>query len=599
MEACRAGYRISPIFPINNAVPPDFASDRISWILFLGPVHPGILEGTTFHRLFLTLGLFNILIFSDTEETRQEAQNFALSNGLRWEQWQLVGNRVFSVDFSPQQSPALPVPPPIAQPIPGLPEALLPSIREYRALTLACASRASIFTPDVLDDLHRFDSLFRQALQDATIDSVVKLGSLANANAALSRFLSQTYSGASPIHATETYFSTHSLLGIGIASLALVRIRRFVEEVIAQLRMTDRLKSLRNRRPNPTPLQSLSGIDDFWLQDHLSFEHDGDKEPANDPTDIRSLPLLTFFSGRDGFRSTEFSLSAPLEVVSSCNSLPWSIQTITHEISHVIVENIIATVLPRPDDIEAISGIVRLLQPGQLHMTLFEQLTAYVCFGVWQMSTAENVVDEGISPALLSERLNTFWFELQEILTHTLDFLYFYKADPHAYVGALWVSWDVIPNIKSRIPEYLTRCLCALHSNNLRRGKEGQEITVDQLHANLLLAQENFPAAIYIPQAIRELEDRRLYYITRLQKRAVLVKFVRYFLHSPTIEQKIMRGITPKDPEVGSLGFMSGEFSNLRIANPLRFIEEVSKDRQGDGLRSAWILTQLAFRGDT
>lgn len=594
MAVCRAGFRISPIFVINKANPPDFLVGSRTWILFLGPVHPGDLYDPPCNRMFLSLGLFNVLFFSETEEMRQAVRGFADSHQIRWEEWEIQGNQLAKVHFCSGVQIHHPLPPGVANPISSAEptRGLVPAIREYRALMLTCVTQAQIFTPDVAPDLLLFDDLFKQALQDDSItDNVAKLGSLVIANASLSRFLSQTYSGTSPILETEVHFSTHSLLGIGIASLALMRIRRFIDEAFTRTRITDLLEALHKLPAHSTPLlQSLSSTDEFWERDHLFGSGSTVGHTAIHQETKRYLPLLTFFSGRDGFRSTEFSLSAPLEAVSSCNSAPWTMQTLTHEVSHILVESVLATIVPRPDDMEGISSVIRSLQPTHAPTNLFDQLRAFVCFGIWLLkSPDQTILQETLNESELAKCMISTWSELREILTHIFDFLYFYKKNGQSYIRAVWVGWDVIPNIQHRIPDYLVRCLCALHANNLRRGKDGLQITVDQLLEYLEAAMEEFSSATYIPRAIFELKNRRSYYLKRLEKGAVLVKFVRYFLYSPTIERTLVR-----EP-VGMENDDRMTFTTKRIANPLRFLEMTSAEKKGEAQRSAWMLTQLAF----
>ena len=62
------------------------------------------------------------------------------------------------------------------------------------------------------------------------------------------------------------------------------------------------------------------------------------------------LPLIVCFSGRDGFRSTSFSLSAPLEVISGGNAYGWTPITLTHEICHVWITGFLSTIFPDPND---------------------------------------------------------------------------------------------------------------------------------------------------------------------------------------------------------------------------------------------------------
>lgn len=594
--AWRPGNRISPVFPLNEASPPSFREQIRSWILFFGPIHPGELEATGLDHVFMSLGVFNIVVFCETEASRDLARTFADSRSLQWELWGLLGNRLTECTFAPPAPGSMTVPRQASQPLPAPHEGLIPTIREYRALMLNCITRSQIFTPDITGQLLQFDRIFRQVLKHAPTTDVVKLGSLVIANAALSRFSSQTFCGTSPIVETEAHFWTHSLLGIGTATLALIRTRQFVDDALTRARFAPRLRALSQVAPHPVPLLSLRSTDTFWEEDHL-FK--GDPTPLLEEATTEAqdyLPLITFLSGRDGFRSTEFSLSAPLEVVSSCNSVPWTLQTLTHEISHTVVESILAVLAPNPNNLQAVDAVLQLLHPDSRPPNLFSQLQAFLLFGIWQMSTRDDVVEEDIPAADLAERMKVWWSELREIVTHVFDFLYFYAGDGASYIRAVWVSWDVIPNIQHRIREYLIRCLCALHSNNIKRGEEGVQITGDQLLEFLRDTHAEFTTSAYLPRAISELENYRDYYLGRLRHRLNLVRLVRYFLYSPEIQRLLRREPVLVSGESGSYDLRPDEFTTRRPANPLHFISHFSTDKKGDGLRAAWMLTQLAFR---
>jgi hypothetical protein len=256
---------------------------------------------------------------------------------------------------------------------------------------------------------------------------------------------------------------------------------------------------------------------------------------------------------------------------------------------------VLATVAPNPDDLTSVDEVVKSFAPDRQPRHLFEQVRGLVCFGIWQMDLPEGVTAETISAEKLAERMKQRWSELREVLTHVFDFLYFYGKDAQSYIRAVWVSWDVIPNIQNRIQDYITRSLCALQANNLKRGAEGFQITVDQLIRFLNATKEEFPGSIYIPQAVTDLSSRVEYYKRRLQHRTQLIRFVRYFLYSPKIERLLLREPALIAGDGGTYDLPQVEFSAKRPVNPLRFLTEFSGEKKGDYLRSAWMLTQLAF----
>ena len=381
------GSRVSPVFAAVGSRAVSLHGNEPGWLTFLGPLFPGSISPDEHPAIFLSLGLFNVLLFSSSNHERTRAREVATRHGASWEEWSLQGERLLEIEFS-QTSPATRISPPLGR-LPGdLPEALSPVLREYSTLIATSLGRTPSAVPDFADDIRRFDLVFRGMLADPEAHITTKLGQLVKGNAALSRFTSQTLTGTSPILETESHYWTHSLLGIGIASLALWRIRQFVEKAYALSRFEERLDALRTVEPAGTPLTGLSSRDPFWDIDHL-FDHAAQSTiPKDDPIFADRLPLITYFSGGDGFRSTNVSLSAPLEVVSSCNATSWTPLTLTHEISHQIIEDALGAVLPNPDDLKYLQKVVDVLN-GQNALNLLRQLEAFLCYAVWRMEDAE------------------------------------------------------------------------------------------------------------------------------------------------------------------------------------------------------------------
>lgn len=579
------GTRISPIFSLNDAPAPAFPAGVPTWLLFCGPVHPGELEALRAPETYLTLGLYNVLVICRDQDSRLATKKFAADHGLAWEEWGLNGNLVDAalVTHSPLDartgSPKLTTQ--ILQPLYPKDHPLCAAGREYTALLAESISRAGRYTPATANELLTFDSLLREhfLLPDGPVP--VKHGLLTTANAALSRYTAETYAGTSPVLSNECHYCTHSLLGIGTASLALVQIRRFVERVIEETRLIERVKRLKGAQGSGKLLQAMDPLDSFWNTDFLPPPSD---PPPSDP----AIPLLTYYSGRDGFRATHLALSAPLELLESSNSTTWTLLTLTHEISHIIVDGVLGALLPKVQDHGALQHAVSTLRKGNNAQTIFEQLQQLVLYTLWQ--THHPLATRTVGPHELAEILKAEGQNANELITHAFDFLCFYGGKPESYIPSIWASWSVIPNIEHRISDYIMRSLCALLTLNLRR-ENGVEITIDQLIHLLEDTRHRFPGALYIPDAIDDLTSRRLNYSTALDKRRPFALFVRHFMFSPDVAKRLTG-------QAGSPIFTPLEFGTERVANPLAFIRDHSQDQTSNHLRSAWLLQQLAFGGD-
>lgn len=350
--------RLSPIFSINRAQPPAFPAGEETFLLFLGPVYPGQFPLDEFPCGFLTLGLLNVVIHSRSDEERARARGAAEDAGLLWEEWRLRGNTLLEYASSPPRPPSRER---RSTPLAGIPSQIVPTARECLGHILGALDRASLHDLPTVEIFRRFDIGLRALLQ-TDIHSVEKLQFLVTSNVALSRHRWQAYSGIVPIIENPCQFSTHSLLGVGTASLALESLARFVEGVYDASGISTRLLALRETNPRPTPLIEILADDVFWRTDFLERSDHTSSDPCH------SLPHITYFSGRDGFRSTLVSLSAPVETITGSNTPSWTLQTLTHEISHSVVRSVLGKLLPTGQEPPDLNHIIAILNhPDSAH----------------------------------------------------------------------------------------------------------------------------------------------------------------------------------------------------------------------------------------
>ncbi len=582
--------RVSPIFSIDRASALSLSDRRKRWIVFCGPVFPGAVPRSLKGEFFVSLGAYNLVFLCDSRSIRDRVVEFTGALGVPFEEWCLRGERIVETKVTPCRNPAE-IPAQLRKSLETTQDALEPASREYLTLVMTAvgrAQRAFPSFPDLCEDFVRFDRTFRAALKKT--DSVVDQGLVVTANAAISRFSSQAYSGTSPILESECHYWTHSLLGIGVASMALVRVRQFMECRLDQARIFDRLEMLRAvDGPNPTLVQ-LARNDPYWRRDHL-FDHPGQGELETSPRDLDDLlPLITCFSGRDGFRSTQVSLSAPLELVSSCNTVSWTPLTITHEISHRVIEGVLGTLLPHPDDDNQIEEVLDLF--GADRLKLFDDLRTFLVFALWRSCDQDGDADRyELEAEKLRELIRAHHSQVNEVMTHVFDFLYFYAGDDKSYIQSIWASWGVIPNIQDRIAHYILRSLCALYSNHLRRADGQKHVcrTFDRLLKDL---ETEYPKNKYVREARSQLRKSKSHFLDQLDRHRELVQVVRHFLYSPRIE-KLLRSETVarsrKDAVAGNV------FADDRVSNPLSFMDSQAGDKSRHLVRSVWILHQLAF----
>ena len=254
------GSRLSPLISLNGSEVPAFAEGTDSWLLFAGPVFPGDLDPEELPpQIFLSLGLYNLVIFTCDPAMRERTKKYLEARNVPWEEWHLDGPALVETAFSPQllvSRPPLPIS--LRSTPAGLAaQALLPAAREYATLVSTTFGRSQLSLPSASQDILNFDETFRGLVACLSTNPVLQHALYVNANAAISRHSSQTYAGTSPIVETECHFFIHALLGIGVASLALIQIRRFVETTFTRNRLVQRLKLCLEGAPHPADLLSL------------------------------------------------------------------------------------------------------------------------------------------------------------------------------------------------------------------------------------------------------------------------------------------------------------------------------------------------------
>ncbi len=595
LQAWNSTTRISPIFPIDNATFPSTEDGSRWYVFFIGPVDIGTLdlEGV---RAFASYGVHNLVIATDVDEDLAVATLIHKMPEVPWEAWTVCGTRIIDVAFSPLLTTAKPSANLNVTSRLSLPPQLKSASEEYRTLIAVTRAKCEKYLPEFVPDIDDFDEVFQRTLRNSNQNAVEKLAWLANINAALSRFSSQTFAGTSPIRETECHFWTHSLLGIGTASQALTNIRRHHDNALRASRLAEKVAGLVDLPAGPKNLTQLGFTDAAWRKHILS-------EVTLAPEDApqKFLKLIAYFSGRDGYKSTPFTLSAPLELITGCNTFAWTPLTLTHELSHTITSQLIGVLLKGafgPNNRSQLEHLARLVSPGEAYAprNALEQaqktlITAYIFLDRENLSGGERKPSI-VQPEDVSPLIHRYRDEMSELVTHLLDFQYFYGRDAQLYMTSLWESWDVIPNIQSRIDEYLIRTLVAVLSANQHVAKPVQA-TYDIVLAQLEALASRATGSHYIASAHERLKQAPTVFLDRMQRRIHIVKLVLAFFYDPSTAANIAREAPTAGGEYATL--RGDELGNQQIRNPLKFLANFASDQQPNTRKSLWILHKLAF----
>lgn len=582
-----------------------------SELIFLGPVHPERIRDSyrIKGKVWLTMGLFNVLIAPSSPDEKKAILQWANKEKINYEVWNIRDGEIIEKKVSARLPRSNNWRNHIAdlsdsEIAPELNEAL----QEYCPLMALSLSRAERLRDEVHPNLYSINRFVIDTLNDfqngKSIDALYPaLGQIMIVNTGLSRFVSQTFSGSTPIIETECHLRSNSLLGIGIPALGLWRLRGFLQNTLGSARLPRRFAMLGKCTTDVPDLNSLRTDSEFWSRDHL-----GERNP--DPSDDKPLiPLLSYFSAREGFKSTLTTISAPLAALYSCNSIQWSLLTITHEISHIVIRSVLSQIYPDLDSSEQISKALELFEGRDNRANLLDEIRRYLLLAITGMDqVASGALDfsdpfdtpserEEIDEEVLRTLLERWHHEVEELLVHVFDYLYFYGSKADKYVPAIWSSWGTIPNINNRVREYVVRTICASLTNHLH-GKDAEELAKDEVYRCLKRLTIRKTSGSYIDRALKYIDKHWADEIKpAVIARKPIVRIAQTFLFSRKLATSIRReartGRANKTKEGYAL--RSRHIDLVTISNPLRFIETFTKSKIPSMSESAWMFYILAF----
>jgi hypothetical protein len=369
---------------------------------------------------------------------------------------------------------------------------------------------------ELVSDMLSADSSLATQILHQNIDRLVQI------NSALSYLATQALSGAVPILDRRSLIRRYSLLGVGTAVLALTRIAHSIESAFAEGSIETILEDWGNK------LAVLPGLDSLPLYDPSNWRRSS-SHVFDRALDVRGIcPKLPYFSGRLGFRETEYTISAALQSLAIGLSAEWSFLTVTHEMVHGHVRQLLSIILL--GDVNASSdekwrGIydsfsIRFNHEKPPDEGLLESLRAvlltYCCLSAGLGSLTEPTpkpdraprgVNRFYAKLLKSDVLRSVLADefrnISEILVHILDMHYFYRSGVSHYITLIWKSWSKAPQVRADLRQYLLRSLLVIASTKPGTEKERFDSSLEHLRELLTRAKgENGARLPVIEEAV-------------------------------------------------------------------------------------------------
>lgn len=430
-----------------------------------------------------------------------------------------------------------------------------------------------------------------------------RTGQLVQINSALSYLLSQAFSGVVPILSNECPLKSYSLLGIGTAFIALHVFSRFVESIFEKNPIDEIIKNSYVRMPGFEAFNSLQNFDpDLWKQrTELTLD-----SLLQDGLIVEPNPKMVFYSGRLGFKESEFSVTSAIQVLSASDSVRWSMITLSHELMHAHVRAVLSVIFSdikeRTPDIafaEYYHQFVDFLSNPHKQAWNRIECLRFVIFnycrnkhnidkfirtnqgnpkGILKDDDHNLIRTESIlhNADYLWEDFAHDFREINEIVVHVLDYHYFYNANNSIYLSLLWDSWETVPVVLEQIDHYVLRCIVTISTNETGTNHERFSISLSILKEALETISNNNPGNIAVKEAVKHLDDDGNVKILKYKfiYGLYLAEMVIKFLKSSKIHSELFgndENIDINDNEY-RYNLSSGEFPGFNVKCPVAFI---------------------------
>jgi len=628
---------MSPIFPVlpNESEIPDLSKHfYIGFFTFRGAFAAigellAVLPTDQQTKMWFSHGLASLIVFASDEGVFEQIRTEQRERLRAWETWTVRKNVLTHVDTwlcDPEK-----VDPSefhVGDPV-GLPADVRGILVECRSCLATAVSRAAQYLPsqlltyrslaeainEIVEELvflADMDGVPPKSVPENAVDSlradpVERLrrthqvtGELVQINSALSYVISQAYSGATPILRHDCHVRTYSLLGIGSAFCALAGFSRFIECVFESHPVDEAIEHNYRLMGQVEVVRSLQSFDpSMWeLPEDRTLD-----ESLKSQTPSQSNPKLVFFSGRLGFRETQFSVTASIQVLAAADLARWTLMTVTHELLHAHVRAVLAVLFAdakRRSPSQAFADYYRrymeyMREASESPPSLLECLR-FIIFNYLRSrmncrASTQATNSAGVSAGnQTTVRTNTvlptegsLWEEfasdfrdLNEIMVHVLDYQYFYNGDSGLYLRFLWQAWATVPAVLENVEHYLLRSVVAVSVDETGTFTERFDLARQIVREVLEDLAESHPGNPLAREALNVVRDRgsgqRLK--TAFLPGLYLAEMVMKFIRSTTVNSQLYKADKNIDTDGDTYTYLldAGEFPGVVVGSPVAFI---------------------------
>lgn len=460
---------------------------------------------------------------------------------------------------------------------------------------------------DSIKDIEKIESLNPQELEELKtrieknikhnyhknqyIDRAIQLISI------ISYVSTQTFSGVIPVLSRRSLIRRHSLGGIGSCVLALNRITDFIEQIFHDYNFSEKITK-DFKKPN-TFLQDIENPHKYSIKKWKHSNIDEINWPKVNGTNLFKLP---YFSARLGFRESEYAISAAIQSITSGSDREWSIMTITHELMHSQVRQLLNLILAGDlselddkDKEEFYDTFKRISTDGfededSLLDSIRYILLTHCCLAdkYGSLTVTKRVMVAGnLNYSIPADYKSMFkllmynFRSINEIFVHVFDLNYIYRGQIDFYLKSIWHSWSSLPHIDADIRQYVLRCLIVISTkvtanDPFKRFEESVSILKNSLVK--LHAEIKKPLIGRIIIMLNNIEEFEKDYYGGFYSYLVLVDMINSVFISDKISAKLYKDDYVRlldDNEKEELDYtydLPDEFHNVEIGSPVAFL---------------------------
>ncbi len=556
-------YRVSPIFRVwpDLAGEVDFSGEVVFAFYILDNAYRVISEiSARLPRvrpfLWFSHGLASVIVISPEPSLISEVDMLVTNHQIASEKWKVTDGLIGQPELSfPPDPPAVDLPDFAVADYSSLPEDVCTIVREFNHSLNKAVWLSRLFMPrelstyrlllqavnDIIATLVQYhvdasgtSDAAGETIQTGNEDHLARRKAihqlqdrLVQINSALSYLMSQAFAGVVPIMQRECLIRNYSLLGVGTAVAGISALARRVELVFENTPI-DLVIEREFRGRSKLEGWLTPGNYDVRSWDQPQF---GVDEYLNRVPNPPHIPKLIYLSGRLGFREAEFSVSSALQVLSAADSVGWSLMTLTHELLHGHVRELMSAILIRPSESSNINDFHALVADyhrekhnrsereidrfDSLRFIILHYCEQVTTFGSLSFSSQFRPTRDGklrapmldLDAETLREILELEYRNISEIMVHVLDFFYFYNAEPANYLPFVWESWSKVPSVLKNIQHYLLRSVVTIATKLDGTRHERFTAAVAIVHEQITIAAKRNPANEVLREAIDVLEN--------------------------------------------------------------------------------------------